>query len=35
MRPVIHLNRDGSGGGGTGTGWNGQVEFRSNLPITL
>ncbi len=31
--PVIHLDREG--GGGTGTGWDGQVEFRADLPITL
>tara|TARA_R100000655_G_scaffold32644_1_gene64552 strand:+ start:1650 stop:2963 length:1314 start_codon:yes stop_codon:yes gene_type:complete len=35
MKPIIHLDRRGSGGGGTGTGWNGQVEFRADLPITL
>lgn len=32
MLPVIHLERSG---GGSGTGWQGQVEFRSDLPITL
>ena len=35
MKPVIHLNRDTSGGGGSGTGWTGQVEFRADLPITI
>ena len=33
--PVIHLDRKGSGGGGSGTGWQGQVEFRADLPITV
>ncbi len=32
MGKVIHI--DGTGGG-SGTGWDGQVEFRSDLPITL
>jgi len=32
--PVIDLDVVGAGGG-SGTGWDGQVEFRSNLPITL
>lgn len=34
MGKVIHIDGNG-GGGGTGTGWDGQVEFRANLPITL
>ncbi len=33
MGIVIHLDKDGTGG--SGTGWNGQVEFRADLPITL
>lgn len=32
MQPVIHLDRTGAG---TGTGWDGQVEFRADLPITI
>jgi len=35
MGVVIHTKVSGGGGGGSGTGWNGQVEFRSGLPITL
>ncbi len=31
---VIH-GEDAGSGGGSGTGWNGQVEFRGDLPITL
>jgi len=33
MGKVIHIDSQGSGG--TGTGWDGQVEFRGDLPITL
>ena len=35
MGYVIHIDGDTGGGGGSGTGWDGQVEFRANLPITL
>ena len=34
MKPVIHLDRK-AGGGGSGTGWQGQVEFRADLPVTV
>lgn len=34
MGHVIRISSVGSGGG-SGTGWQGQVEFRANLPITL
>ena len=34
MGKVIDLD-ESQGGGGTGTGWSGQVEFRSDLPITV
>jgi hypothetical protein len=34
MGRVLHT-KGTSGGGGTGTGWDGQVEFRADLPITL
>jgi len=33
MGVVIHLDKTGTGG--SGQGWNGQVEFRADLPITL
>tara|TARA_R110000751_G_scaffold46884_1_gene105075 strand:+ start:151 stop:1275 length:1125 start_codon:yes stop_codon:yes gene_type:complete len=35
MGYVIHIDGDTGGGGGSGTGWDGQVEFRADLPITI
>ena len=32
---VIDLSQLTGGGGGSGTGWDGQVEFRGDLPITV
>ena len=35
LRDFARLNLAFSSGGGTGTGWDGQVEFRADLPTTL
>lgn len=35
MGVVIHIDGGAGSGSGTGTGWDGQVEYRANLPITV